>query len=81
MSKEHKKGNKDKKNCVRNNGLMLAFGLTTLGARVISALSLALIAFSFCSVKKEANAFNECVEEVRESGKSAADSFRFCNGG
>ena len=81
MSKEEKREKKDKKNCGRKQGLMLAFGLTTLGTRCLSALSLVAIALSLCSIKKEAKVFTECVEEVRESGKSAANSVRFCNGG
>ncbi len=78
MSKEHKKG---KKNCGTKKSVMLAFGLTTLGTRVISAFSLAAIAFGFCSIQKEARVFNDCVEEIRESGKNASDAVRFCNGG
>ncbi len=78
MGKADKKGNK---NCRSNKGIMLAFGLGTLGTRVLSALSLTAIALSFYSVKKEAKVFSECVAEVRESGKSSADSVRFCNGG
>ena len=78
MSKEDKK---DKKDCGSKKHLMLAFGLATLGTRVVSALSLAVIAFSFCSLKKEAKVFTECVEEVRESGIDASGAVRFCNGG
>ena len=74
-------GKEAKKKCGGKKGLMLAFGMTTLGTRVISALSLAAIALSFCSIKKESKVFTECVQEVRESGKSGADSVRFCNGG
>ncbi len=59
---------------------MLAFGLPTVGTRVLSTVSLAVITFSFCSIKEEAKSLTECVEEVRESGKSTADSVRFCNG-
>ncbi len=81
MNKESKKAKKDKKSCRRNKVLMLGFGLTTLGTRVISAVSLAAIALGFCSVKNEAKVFAECVQEVRESGKGAAYSVRFCNGG
>ena len=81
MSKEDKKDKKNKKPCNSKKGVMLAFGLTTLGARVISALSLAVIAFSFCSIKKEAKVFNNCVEEIREKGQSSSEAVRFCNGG
>ena len=60
---------------------MFAYGIIQLGSSVISAVALAAIALSFCSLKKEANVFNECVEEVQESGKSASSAVRFCNGG
>ncbi len=78
MSKGDKK---DKKNCGSKKGIMLAFGLTKLGTRVLSAFSLVVIAFSFCSIKKEAKVFSECVEEVRQSGNNTSDAVRFCNGG
>ena len=81
MSKEGKKDKKNRKDCGSKRGLMLAFGLTTLSTRVISALSLAVIAISFCSIKKEATIFNACVEEVREKGQSPSGAARFCNGG
>ena len=81
MSKNNKKVKKDKKSCGGKRSLMLAFGLSTLGTRVISAISLAAIALSLCYIKKEAKVFNECVEEIRESGKRASDAVRFCNGG
>ncbi len=78
MSKESKK---EKKNCGSNKAVMLAFGLTTLGTRILSAVSLAAIAFSFCYIKQEAKLFNQCVEQIKESGQSASDAVRFCNGG
>ena len=81
MSKESKKDKKNRKHCGSKRGLMLAFGLTTLGTRVLSALSLVVIAISFCSIKKEAKVFNVCVEEVRDSGKTASAAVSFCNGG
>ena len=81
MSKDDKKGGKSKQHCGSKKGVMLAFGLTTLGTRVITAFSLAVIALSFCSIKKEAKLFNNCVEEYRNSGKSNSESVRFCNGG
>ncbi len=76
-----KKQQKEKKNCKKKQGLMLAFGITTLGARVLSAISLAAIALSFCYVKQESKVFNNCVEEIRASGKDTATAVRFCNGG
>ncbi len=74
-------GKDSKKKCRSKKGLMLAFGITTLGARVISAISLAAIALSFCTIKKEAKVFNECIEEIRNTGKSNSDAVHFCNGG
>ncbi len=73
--------NNEKKHCGSKKGAMLAYGIIQLGTSVVSALSLAAIAFSFCSVKHEAKVFTNCVEEVRESGKSASIAVRFCNGG
>ena len=81
MSKEGKKSKTDKKNCNSKRGLMLVFGLTTLGTRVISAVSLAAIALGFCYMKSESRLFTECVEEIRESGQSVSDAVSFCNGG
>ena len=72
---------KDKKKCVGKGKVMLAYGFIQLGSSVISALALAIIALSFCSLKKEAKVFNECVEELQASGKSTSNSVRFCNGG
>ena len=58
-----------------------AFGAAGLGARGLAALSLLAIALMLCSVKKEAKVFTECVEEVRNSGKSVSSAVNFCNGG
>ena len=68
------------KDC-RKNKAMFAYGIIQLSSSFISALALATIAFSFCSIKKEARIFNECVEEVQANGKSASNAVRFCNGG
>ena len=81
MSKEDKKAKKGNKNCGGKKAVMLAFGLTTLGTRVISAVSLTAIALGFCSITKEAKVFNECVEEIRDRGQTASDAVRFCKGG
>ncbi len=81
MSKTHQKEKKNKKNCRGNKRIMLAFGLSTLGTRFLSAISLAAIALSLCSLKQEATVFNACVEEVRETGQTSSDAVRFCNGG
>ena len=71
----------EKKNCSSRKGAMLAYGVIQLGASAISAISLAAIALSFCSVKQESKIFIECVEEVIASGKSSAQAVNFCNGG
>ena len=73
--------NKDKKKCDGIGKVMFAYGIIQLGSSFVSAVALIAIALSFCSLKKESNIFNECVEEVQESGKSASSAVRFCNGG
>ena len=73
--------NKDKKKCGGKGKVMFAYGIIQLGSSFVSAVALAAIALSFCSLKKESKIFNECVEEVQESGKSASSAVRFCNGG
>jgi len=73
--------NKNKKKCVGKGKAMFAYGIIQLGSNVISAIALAAIALSFCSLKKEAKVFNECVEEIQGSGKSSSSAVRFCNGG
>ncbi len=71
----------DKKKCGSKSRAMLAYGIIQLGSSVISAVALAAIALSFCSLKQESKLFNECVEEVQTTGKSSSDAVRFCNGG
>ena len=61
--------------------LWYAFGAAGLGARALAAFALVAIAMVLCSVKKESKIFNECVEEVRNSGESVSVAVRFCNGG
>ena len=78
MAKESKS---EKKHCESKKGAMLAYGVIQLGARVLSTLSLVAIALSFCSVKRQANVFTDCVEELRESGNSTSAAVNFCNGG
>ncbi len=73
--------NSDKKHCGGKKRAMLAYGLTQLGTSVISALSLAAIALSFCAITQESKVFTNCVKEVRESGKTTSTAVRFCNGG
>ena len=78
MTEENKT---DKKKCGGKSKAMFAYGIIQLGSNVVSAIALAAIAFSFCSVKQESKVFNECVGEVQASGMSSSDAVRFCNGG
>ena len=71
--------NKEKKKCGGKGKAMFAYGIIQLGSSVVSAVALAAIALSFCSVKQESKVFNECVEEVQATGKSSSDAVRFCN--
>tara|TARA_B100001250_G_C19622312_1_gene709948 strand:+ start:222 stop:461 length:240 start_codon:yes stop_codon:yes gene_type:complete len=73
--------NKDKKKCGGKGKAMFAYGIIQLGSNAVSAVALAAIALSFCSLKKEAKVFTECVEEIQASGKSSSSAVRFCNGG
>ena len=77
MTEENKT---DQKKCASKGKVMFAYGFIQLGSSVISAVALAAIAFSFCSVKQESKIFNECVEELQANGKSSPDAVRFCNG-
>ena len=79
MTEENKA---DRKKCGGGKAkAMFAYGIIQLGSSVVSAVALAAIALSFCSVKQESKVFNECVEEVQATGKSSSDAVRFCNGG
>ncbi len=78
MSEEN---NANKKKCRGKSKAMLAYGIIQLGSSVVSAVALAAIALSFCSLKQESKLFNECVEEIQSTGKSSSDAVRFCNGG
>ena len=71
----------DKKKCGGKGKAMFAYGIIQLGSSVVSALALTAIALSFCSLKQESKVFNECVEEIKATGKSSSDAVRFCNGG
>ena len=71
----------DKKKCSGKGKAMFAYGILQLSSSVISAVALAAIALSLCSIKQESKVFNECVEEVQANRKSASDAVRFCNGG
>ena len=79
MTKDNKS---EKKTCSNKKGAMLAYGVIQLGSSIISALSLAAIALSFCAVKQESKFFNDCVKEMQaENSKSSAEAVRLCNGG
>ena len=71
----------DKKKCVGKSKAMFAYGFIQLSSSVVSAVALAAIALSFCSVKKESKVFNECVEEIQSTGKNSSNAVHFCNGG
>lgn len=73
--------NKGKNKCSNKGKAMFAYGFIQLGSNVVSAVALAAIAFSFCTVKKESKVFNDCVQEVRATGQSSSNAVRFCNGG
>ena len=78
MTEENKT---DKKKCNGKGKAMFAYGLIQLGSSLVSAVALAAIALSFCSLKQESKLFNECVEEIQSTGKNSSDAVRFCNGG
>ena len=72
---------KGKKGCAGKKKAMLVYGIIQISATVISAVSLAAISLSLCAVKKQSDAFNNCVEEVIADGLSTPQAVRFCNGG
>ena len=78
MTEENKT---DKKKCGGKGKAMFAYGIIQLGSSVVSAVALAAIALSLCSVKQESKVFNQCVEEIQVTGKSSSEAVRFCNGG
>ena len=78
MTEENKT---DKKKCSGKGKAMFAYGMIQLSSSIFSAIALAAIALSFCSLKQESKVFNECVEEIQATGKSSSDAVRFCNGG
>ena len=71
----------DNKKCEKKRSMMLSYGIIQLGSSVISAIALSAIAFSLCSIKKEAKVFNDCVEEIQATGQSSSQAIRYCNGG
>ena len=72
---------KETKKCSGKKSFMFAYGFIQLGANFLSAIALILIAFGFCSIKKESKLFNKCVTEIIEEGKSVKEAVRYCNGG
>ena len=72
---------KEKKLCSGKGKAMITYGILQLGSSVVSAISLALIALSLCSLKSESKNFNRCVEEKIEQSTSFSDSVNYCNGG
>ena len=78
MTEENKT---DKKKCGGKSKAMFTYGIIQLTSNVVSAVALATIALSLCSVKQESKVFNECVEEIKATGKSSSDAVRLCNGG
>ncbi len=72
---------KDSKKCGGKKKIMFAYGIIQLGSSFVSAIALAVIAFGFCSIKKESKAFNNCVTEIVENGSTSAEAVRYCNGG
>ena len=71
----------EKKSCNGKGKVMFTYGLLQLGSSLISAISLALIASSLCSLKSESKYFNKCVEEKVEQSTSISEAVNFCNGG
>ena len=67
--------------CSGKKRAMLAYGVVQISATVVSAVSLAAIAFGFCAVKQESRLFNGCVEAVVAEGSSQSEAVRYCNGG
>ena len=72
---------KETNKCGGKKSAMFAYGIIQLGSNIVSAVALAAIALSFCSLKKEAKMFNDCVEEIQASGKSSSGAVSYCNGG
>ena len=71
----------EKKSCSGKGKAMFVYGILQLGSSLISAISLAAIAISLCSLKSESNIFRNCVEEVSMELNSSSAAVRYCNGG
>ena len=59
---------------------MWVYGLTGLGARILSAIALVGIAFNLSPIQRQSTLFGDCVQEGRQQGKTIAESVGFCNG-
>ena len=71
----------NQQSCGGKKRVMLANGLVQICVTVVSAVSLAAIAFGLCAVKQENRLFNGCVETVVAEGRSKAEAVRYCNVG
>ena len=71
----------EKKSCTGKGRAMFTYGILQLGSSLISAISLALIALSLCSLKSESKNFNNCVKERIEQSTSISGAVNYCNGG
>ena len=71
----------EKKSCSGKSKVMFTYGILQLGSSLVSAISLALIALSLCSLKNESKNFNNCVEEKIEQSFTVSDAVNYCNGG
>tara|TARA_B100000700_G_C14218018_1_gene477908 strand:+ start:129 stop:365 length:237 start_codon:yes stop_codon:yes gene_type:complete len=71
--------NEDKRCGPRRN--MIIYGSVQLSCSIISALSLAAIAFGISAAQKDLKLFDECVTEQSFEGKTISASVHFCNGG
>ena len=71
----------EKKSCSGKGKVMFTYGILQLSSSLISAISLALIALSLCSLKSESKNFNNCVKERIEQSISISGAVNYCNGG
>ena len=71
----------EKKSCSGKGKVMFTYGILQLGSSVISAISLAIIALSLCSLKSESKYFNNCLEEKLEQSIPVSEAVNYCNGG
>ena len=72
---------KDSQKCGGKKKIMFAYGFIQLGSSFLSAVALAVIAFSSFSVQKESKNFNNCFNEITKSGSTNAEAVRYCYGG